>query len=71
MVELACSTTLAAAYYPKLLNYILPDQEKSAPLVFIICGGISISAAELIEYESLLQDEGSHEVWIDGRTYVV
>jgi len=69
MTELACSTTLTAAYYPELLKHVV--REQSSPLVFIFCGGIKISLPELAEYEAISREAQTHEVWIDGKTYNV
>ncbi|GAW07424.1 l-serine dehydratase l-threonine deaminase [Lentinula edodes] len=59
LVELACSTTLAAAYKPQLLDAVVPPRSdgRKRNIVFIVCGGFKVSLRELAEYEEVLRAE--------------
>ncbi|KAJ3935423.1 MAG: tryptophan synthase beta subunit-like PLP-dependent enzyme [Lentinula lateritia] len=59
LVELACSTTLAAAYKPQLLDAVVPPRSDGHKrnIVFIVCGGFKVSLRELAEYEEVLKAE--------------
>ncbi|KAJ3855601.1 tryptophan synthase beta subunit-like PLP-dependent enzyme [Lentinula lateritia] len=59
LVELACSTTLAAAYKPQLLDAVVPPRSdgRKRNIVFIVCGGFKVSLRELAEYEEVLKAE--------------
>jgi len=61
LIELACSTTLSAAYSPELFWRILdPKLELSAEekrcktVVFVVCGGVKVTYDELSEYAGIL-----------------
>lgn len=61
LIELACSTTLSAAYSPELFWRILdPKSELSAEekrcktVVFVVCGGVKVTYDELSEYARIL-----------------
>lgn len=56
LVELACSTALAAGYTAELFHRLVevnPEQE-SRLVVFVVDGGFKISISELLEYEKLV-----------------
>ena len=84
LVELACSTTLAAAYNRSLISNILraagvanPDgtlAEKN--VVFIVCGGVKISLEDMVEYRSVVEKAMSSadfmwEVRCDGNGWKI
>lgn len=59
LVELACSTALVPAYKPCVFNKLVHrDQDRRPVVVFIICGGFKISAAEVNNYKAWLEDAG-------------
>ncbi len=62
LVELACSTALVPAYKPCVFNKLVhcpgQDQDRRPVVVFIICGGFKISAAEMNNYKACLEDAG-------------
>lgn len=66
LVELACSTTLSPIYYPKLLDAVIHREKghRRPVLVFIVCGGVGISLAELQEYATANEVE---EFWLDNQ----
>ncbi|KAJ4488202.1 tryptophan synthase beta subunit-like PLP-dependent enzyme [Lentinula aciculospora] len=59
LVELACSTTLSAAYKPQLLDAVVPPRSDGHKrnVVFIVCGGFKVSLGELAGYEEVLKAE--------------
>ncbi|KAJ3990010.1 tryptophan synthase beta subunit-like PLP-dependent enzyme [Lentinula detonsa] len=76
LVELACSTTLSAAYKPQLLDAVIPPRSdgRKRNVVFIVCGGFKVNLGELAQYEEELKAEiernvtGSWEVILnDGH----
>ncbi|KAF8352351.1 tryptophan synthase beta subunit-like PLP-dependent enzyme [Amanita rubescens] len=62
LVELACSTALVPAYKPCVFNKLVDrsgqDQDRRPVVVFVICGGFKISAAEVNNYKACLEDAG-------------
>jgi len=76
LVELACSTTLAAAYKPDLFEKIMgvKASEGKKVVVFIVCGGFKTSLAEAMDYRKLVEEDiaqgGAWEVFIDGKDIV-
>lgn len=81
LVELACSTALVPAYKPcvfnKLVHRLGQGQDGRPVVVFIICGGFKISAAEVNNYEACSEDsaraktEGSGSVKYDDGDFVL
>ena len=80
LVELACSTTLVPAYKPSIFNKLVPRQGQGLDgrpvVVFVICGGFKISAVELSNYGTCLEDarartKGSGNVKYDDGDLVV
>ena len=64
LVELACAATLSPAYNPTLFRKLVPQTDKRATVVFIVCGGFKISLEELAEYRTILEgDEKSKADW--------
>ncbi|KAI3601239.1 serine dehydratase [Moniliophthora roreri] len=60
MVELACSTTLVPAYYPELLNRLVPYRANRT-VVFIACGGFKVSLDDFYDYERHLEKNSGRE----------
>ncbi|KAJ8515516.1 hypothetical protein ONZ45_g7063 [Pleurotus djamor] len=71
LVELACSTTLAAAYVPSLFRKLVPPDAKKA--VFVVCGGFKVSLGEMAEFKGIVEarQEKKWEVLCDGETLIV
>jgi L-serine/L-threonine ammonia-lyase len=59
MVELACSTTLAAAFKPVLFDSLVPwkDSIGKRTVVFIVCGGFKISLDEVAKYREIVDKD--------------
>ena len=81
-MELACSTTLTAAYKPSLMDKLVPtkpDSEGGRPVVFIVCGGFKVTLEDMAEYRSLVEADlkdgegtgGCWDVLCDGETWKV
>ncbi|KAJ7172729.1 tryptophan synthase beta subunit-like PLP-dependent enzyme [Mycena filopes] len=69
LVELACSTTLVAAYKKELFNRLVPPTGEDRPSLFIVCGGFKVSVDDMVAYRALLDAGGdSFEVYCDGET---
>lgn len=80
LVELACSTTLTAAYKPTLFSKLVPPAPSGAPrktVVFIVCGGFKISLDVMAEYQQLVDadlESGGVDYWevlCDGECWHV
>ncbi|KAF9228023.1 tryptophan synthase beta subunit-like PLP-dependent enzyme [Gyrodon lividus] len=63
LIELACSTTMSAAYNCELFWRILdPASEFSAEekqkkaVIFVVCGGVKVTFDELMEYSQILDE---------------
>lgn len=81
LAELACSTTLSLAYHPDLFMriretyFVRGDGNMGRKnVVFIVCGGVKISAGEIHEYENELQEllrqgEKAWEVFCNGERW--
>ncbi|CAK5279537.1 unnamed protein product [Mycena citricolor] len=68
MVELACSTTLVAAYNPELLDRIVPQDGKRRTALFVVCGGFKVSLEDLAGYAQHLQTySGPLNAFCDGE----
>lgn len=67
LVELACATALAPAYDSRILEAALSKKPKV--VVIIVCGGVNINMAEMVEYGTLLdgRDPYSDNFWLDGK----
>lgn len=71
LVELACSTALAAGYTSSLFNQLVPARldEQRRSVVFIVDGGFKVSLSELAEYQELVAAD-TRERWdvlYDGK----
>ncbi|KAJ7489931.1 tryptophan synthase beta subunit-like PLP-dependent enzyme [Mycena galericulata] len=68
LVELACSTTLVAAYKKKLFDYLVPPtagEERTG--LFVVCGGFKVSLNDMVEYRGLVDAcSDTLEVYCDG-----
>ncbi|KDQ59473.1 hypothetical protein JAAARDRAFT_33046 [Jaapia argillacea MUCL 33604] len=75
LAELACATTLTAAYKSDLLAALFPSAKKPRTLVFIVCGGFKISMSEMVEYRQIVEENlkkgKAWEVLCDGETWTV
>ena len=71
LVELACAATLTPAYSPALFERLLgPSRDPERVVVFILCGGMKITLADMYDYQRILDagvDSTSKEVWVDGE----
>jgi L-serine/L-threonine ammonia-lyase len=71
LVELACSTTLVAAYKRDLFDRLVPPTALGTdrPGLFIVCGGFKVGLEDMIEYKALVDAcKDSLEVLCDGQT---
>ncbi|KAF8212480.1 tryptophan synthase beta subunit-like PLP-dependent enzyme [Mycena galopus ATCC 62051] len=69
LVELACSTTLVAAYRKELFNRLIAPTGTKRSALFIVCGGFKVSLDDLVQYRGLFDAfSGSLEVLCDGET---
>ncbi len=57
LVELACAATLSPAYSPALFRKLVPQTDKRATVVFVVCGGFKISLADLEEYKGIVASD--------------
>lgn len=77
VVELACSTTLTAAYNRALFDKLVPPSPSgtSRTVVFVVCGGYKISLEELEDYrtivESKLWDTKQWDILCNGEQWVI
>ncbi|KAJ7134980.1 tryptophan synthase beta subunit-like PLP-dependent enzyme [Mycena crocata] len=72
LVELACSTTLVAAYKKELFNLLVPPTGEDRPSLFIVCGGFKVSLNDMVEYRALVDASAdSLEVYCDGKVVQV
>lgn len=81
LVELACATTLTAAYNVPLFDKVAVDNvvaRGDMVVVFIVCGGFKVSLKELADYEETIErsiaekgPEGWKVVIGDGDEVVV
>jgi len=71
LVELACSTTLVPAYNPALFHRLVDTAGKSKKtVVFIVCGGFKVTAADLMLYKQLVAEcKDFKDVYIDGTSF--
>ncbi|KAJ7694133.1 tryptophan synthase beta subunit-like PLP-dependent enzyme [Mycena rosella] len=68
LVELACSTTLVAAYKRELFDHVVPPTGADRPSLFIVCGGFKVSLNDMLEYKTLVAAcSDSLEVYCDGQ----
>ncbi|KIJ69508.1 hypothetical protein HYDPIDRAFT_79658 [Hydnomerulius pinastri MD-312] len=68
LVELACSSTLSAAYNRDLFWRVLDpksevsdEERQKKTAIFIVCGGVKISCAEMVEYGEILNKAAAVE----------
>lgn len=68
LVELACATTMSAAYNYEFFWHILdpelalsPEEKQKKTVVFVVCGGINISYDELTSYTDTLEEAATRE----------
>ena len=63
LVELACASTLASAYSPKLFDKLVPPKPSGGrrTVVYIVCGGFKVSLAELAEYQKIVAADTAAE----------
>ncbi|KAI6038983.1 tryptophan synthase beta subunit-like PLP-dependent enzyme [Pisolithus marmoratus] len=68
LVELACSTTISAAYNHEFFWRILdpesalsPEEKRKKTVVFVVCGGINISYSEVASYTDILEEAAARE----------
>ncbi|KAJ7063083.1 tryptophan synthase beta subunit-like PLP-dependent enzyme [Mycena amicta] len=73
LVELACSTTLVAAYKRELFDHVLPPSESSRSSVFVVCGGFKVSLDDLMGYRAQVDAYAQEyfEVHCDGKSIKV
>jgi L-serine/L-threonine ammonia-lyase len=59
LVELACSTALAAAFKPALFDSLVPSKDSSGKrtVVFIVCGGFKISLDDVTTYREVVNKD--------------
>ncbi|KAF5376551.1 hypothetical protein D9757_008299 [Collybiopsis confluens] len=59
LVELACSTTLSAAYKAQLLDTVIPPRSdgQRRNVVFIVCGGFKVDLKDLAEFEKVVEEQ--------------
>ncbi|KAJ7734945.1 tryptophan synthase beta subunit-like PLP-dependent enzyme [Mycena maculata] len=69
LVELACSTTLVAAYKSQLFDHLVPPTGENRTGLFIVCGGFKVSLNDMLEYRALVDGCSSDalEVCCDGN----
>jgi L-serine/L-threonine ammonia-lyase len=68
LVELACSTTLVAAYKEELFDHIIPPTGTKRLGLFIVCGGFKVSLDDIVQYRALFDAcSDSLEVYCDGE----
>lgn len=71
LVELACAATLVPGYNPSLFRKLVPQSERPAAVVFVVCG-VKVTLAEVMGYRELSEGEGStsvnREVRLDGES---
>ncbi|KAI1790802.1 tryptophan synthase beta subunit-like PLP-dependent enzyme [Ganoderma leucocontextum] len=73
MVELACAATLSPVYKPSLFRKVVPQTDKRATVVFIVCG-VKVSLAELEEYRGIVASEIAGMGWnvaYNGENFTV
>lgn len=76
LVELACSTTLTAAYAPALFSRLVPGAPEKT-VVFVVCGGFKVSLDDMVEYRQLVEadlESGGVDYWevlCDGERWRV
>ncbi|RPD65899.1 tryptophan synthase beta subunit-like PLP-dependent enzyme [Lentinus tigrinus ALCF2SS1-7] len=72
LVELACAATLVPAYNPSLFRELVPQTDKPATVVFIVCGGFKVSLKDLKEYERIVEADiaagGEWDVALNGQS---
>ncbi|KAH7889803.1 tryptophan synthase beta subunit-like PLP-dependent enzyme [Phlebopus sp. FC_14] len=68
LLELACSTTLSAAYSRELfwrildpMSELLCHERQKKSVIFVVCGGVKITYAEMAEYGQILDDAAQVE----------
>lgn len=68
LIELACATTISAAYnyefFWRLLDPELalpPEEKRKKRVVFVVCGGINISYGEVTSYTDILEEAATLE----------
>ncbi|KAF9232147.1 tryptophan synthase beta subunit-like PLP-dependent enzyme [Melanogaster broomeanus] len=68
LVELACSTTMSAAYNHEMFWRILDpmselstDEKRKKTVVFVVCGGVKVTFEELMEYGQILDQAAKVE----------
>ncbi|KAI0371720.1 tryptophan synthase beta subunit-like PLP-dependent enzyme [Pilatotrama ljubarskyi] len=75
MAELACAATIAPAYKPTLFKRVVPEANKSANIVLIVCGGFKISLDDLNEYKRIVEADctagGDWDVAYNGEVFEV
>ncbi|KAJ7098139.1 tryptophan synthase beta subunit-like PLP-dependent enzyme [Mycena belliarum] len=69
LVELACSTTLVAAYKRELFDRLVPPTAGTdRHSLFIVCGGFKVSLSDMFEYMTgVAACRDSLEVYCDGQ----
>jgi L-serine/L-threonine ammonia-lyase len=68
LVELACSTTMSAAYNRELFWRILDptselstEEKQKKTVIFVVCGGVKVTFDELMEYSQILDQAAKVE----------
>ncbi|KAI6028313.1 tryptophan synthase beta subunit-like PLP-dependent enzyme [Pisolithus orientalis] len=68
LVELACATTISAAYNHEFFWRLLdpesalsPEEKRKKTVVFVVCGGINICYDEAASYTGILKEAAAHE----------
>ncbi|KAF8841174.1 tryptophan synthase beta subunit-like PLP-dependent enzyme [Paxillus ammoniavirescens] len=68
LVELACSTTMSAAYNRELFWHILDptselstEEKQKKTVIFVVCGGVKVTFDELMEYSQILDQAAKVE----------
>ncbi|KAF7338500.1 PALP domain-containing protein [Mycena venus] len=68
LVELACSTTLVAAYKKELFDHLVPPTGTKRSALFIVCGGFKVSLDDIVQFRALFDAcDDSLEVYCDGE----
>ncbi|KAJ7273476.1 tryptophan synthase beta subunit-like PLP-dependent enzyme [Mycena haematopus] len=68
LVELACSTTLVAAYRKELFERVVPPTGTNRTALFIVCGGFKVSLDDMVQYRAQFDAcNDSLEIYCDGE----
>ncbi|KAJ6455823.1 tryptophan synthase beta subunit-like PLP-dependent enzyme [Mycena sanguinolenta] len=68
LVELACSTTLVAAYRKELFDRLVPPTGANRTALFIVCGGFKVSFDDMVQYRAQFDAcDDLLEVYCDGE----